>query len=149
MQITLPGPTQGDIPKAIPQWLLMPISSPHSVTECPSDLATGPSMAEELEELISGASLKMPRQPPAHTLPRRPPPVAPNKPMASRVEVFPEEVIPVYLKQLPTSPQESSQAGMANIMAHSSWSLSLPCWALQRGITAPLPSSHRPSPLSC
>ena len=52
LQITLPRCTRGDIPNAIPQSSLMQISFPHSVTECPSDLATSPSMGEEIEELL-------------------------------------------------------------------------------------------------
>ena len=46
------------------------------------------------------------------------------------------EIIPVYLKQPPPSPHESSQVGMANIMAHSSHSPLL-CWLHLRGM-APL-----------
>ena len=52
--------------------------------------------------------------------------MAPYKPMASRRKSPADlgETIPVYLKQLPPSPQESSQVGMANIMAHCSCSSS-------------------------
>ena len=37
----------------------MPISTLHSITEYPSDIATGPSMAEEIEGLLSSAMLDM------------------------------------------------------------------------------------------
>ena len=50
--------------------------------------------------------------------------MASNTPAASK-EKAPSDVgqiIAVYLKQSPTSPHESSQVGMADIMAHSSFS---------------------------
>ena len=70
LQITLPKTTWGDIPKAFPQWLSTLIYSLHSVTECPSEITTGPSMMEEIEELLSCTMLKMPGQPSTHTSPR-------------------------------------------------------------------------------
>ena len=74
--------------------------------ECQSDLATSPSMVEEIDELLSSTMLEMPGQPPACTFPRRPPPMAPNKPVANKGEVpsDPGEAIPVYLKELLPSP---------------------------------------------
>ena len=53
---------------------------------------------------------------------RRPMPLAPNTPAASRGKVpsYSGEIIPVYLKYLPPSPQESSQVGMGDITAHFS-----------------------------
>ena len=124
LQVTLPRTTWGDIPKAIPQWSSTPISSLHSVTGCPSDIATGPGMVEEIEELLSSTMLKMPGQPSTHTSPRRPPTVAPNNPAANGEGIPSDlgETITVYLKQLPCSPQESLQVGTANVMAHSSHS---------------------------
>ena len=52
--------------------------------------------------------------------------MAPNTPAASK-EKAPSnlgEIILVYPKQSPPSPQESSQVGMDDVMAHSSCSLS-------------------------
>ena len=122
LQITLPRTTQGDSPKVVPPQSLMPVSSPHSVTECPSEIVTGPSMTNEVEDLLLNPMFKMPGKPSMHTSPRRPPLVAPYNPVASRGEVPPDpgETLPGYLKQLPLSPHESSQAGMANATAPSS-----------------------------
>ena len=134
LQITLPRTTQGDSPKAIPLWLLMPVSSPHSVTECPSEIVTGPSMMEEIEDLLSNPMFKMLCKPSMHTSPRRPPL------MASRGEVptDPGETLPGYLRQLPPSPHESSQAGMANVTAPSSCSSS-PTLGMPERDTSPTP----------
>ena len=44
LQITLPRISQGESPEAVPLWLSTPVSSPHSVTECPSVVVTGPSL---------------------------------------------------------------------------------------------------------
>ena len=93
-----------------------------SITEYPSDIATSPNMVEEIERLFSSAMLDMLGQPSVCIFPRRPAPVALKTPGASKGEVpsDPGEIVSVYLKQLPPSPQESSQVGMANIIAHSS-----------------------------
>ena len=79
----------GWISKSIPLWSLMPVSSPHSVTECHSEIATGPTMTEEIEGLLSNSMFEMPGKPSMYTFPRRPPLVAPNNPVASRGEVPP------------------------------------------------------------
>ena len=44
---------QINLPRIIPQWSLTPISSPHSVTECPSNMVSHLSMTMEIEELLS------------------------------------------------------------------------------------------------
>ena len=115
---------QGDSLKAIPLWSLMPVSSPHSVTECPSERVTGPSMTQEIEDLLSNPMFKMPGKPSMHTSHRRPPLVAPINPVASRGEVPPDpgETLPGYLWQPPPSPHGSSQVGVADVTAHSSCS---------------------------
>ena len=84
LQVTLPRTTWGDITKAFPQWSLMPISSPHSVTKYPSDIATGPSMMEEIEGILSCTMLDTSGQPSVHISPRRPAPMASNTLLASR-----------------------------------------------------------------
>ena len=48
LQITLPRTTQGDSLGAVPLWSLTQVSSPHSMTECPSKVATGLSTMEEI-----------------------------------------------------------------------------------------------------
>ena len=60
LQVNLPTPTCRDVTMAASQQLSMPISSPHSVTECPSDTVTRPSMEEEVERLLSGTLSNMP-----------------------------------------------------------------------------------------
>ena len=52
LQVNLPRITPGDKPIIAPQWSSMPISTPHSVTEYPSDIATGPSMVKEIQGLF-------------------------------------------------------------------------------------------------
>ena len=47
---------------AASQQLLMLISSPHSVTECPSYTVTRPIMEEEVEKLLSGTLSNTPEQ---------------------------------------------------------------------------------------
>ena len=47
---------------AASQWSLMPISFPHSVTECPSDTVTRLSIGEEVEKLFSSALSHTPEQ---------------------------------------------------------------------------------------
>ena len=48
LQINNPSTTHRHVTMAASQWSSMPISSPHSVTECPSDTVTRPSMEEEV-----------------------------------------------------------------------------------------------------
>ena len=102
----------------------MAVSSQHSVTECPSEIATKPSMTEEIEDLLSNPMFAMTGEPSTQTSPRRPPLAVPNNPAASRGEDLPEpgETLPDYLKQPPPSPHGTSQVGMGDITAHSSCS---------------------------
>ena len=58
--ITLSRTTQGDSLEAVPLWSLTLVSSPHSVTECPSKVVTGPSLTEEIADLLSNPMFKMP-----------------------------------------------------------------------------------------
>ena len=84
LQVNLPRTTPGDRPIVAPQWSSMPISTPHSITGYPSDIATGPSMAEEIEGILSSTMLDMLGQPSVCISPRRPAPMAPNTPAASK-----------------------------------------------------------------
>ena len=84
LQINLPSTTHGDMTMATSQQLLMPISSPHSVTECLSETVTRLSMGEEVEKFLSGTLSNTPEQSPVPVSPRRPPPIAPNTPAASK-----------------------------------------------------------------
>ena len=125
----------------------MLVSSPHSVTECPSQIATGLSMMEELENLLLNPMFAMPWVPSTCTFPRRPPLMAPNNPVASRGEVPPE-------------PGETLQVTWSShLHPHMSlhrqvWPMSQPIVAIpplphqvcQRWILAPLLSNHRPTP---
>ena len=122
LQVNLSRTIPGGKPIVAPQWSSMMISTLHSVTVYPSDIATGPSMAEEIEGILSSTMLDLLGQPSVCISPRRPAPVASNTPVASKGEVPSDsgEIVPVYLKQLP--PHGSSQVGMADIMAHSSHS---------------------------
>ena len=124
LQINLPSITHGDATMATSQWSSMPISSPNTVTECPSETVTRLSMGEEVEKLLSGALSNTLEQSLVPVSPRRSPPVAPNTPGASK-EKAPSnlgEIIAVYPKQSPPLPHESSRAGTADITAHSSCS---------------------------
>ena len=60
LQITLPRTTQGDSPEAVPLWPSTPISSPHSITDCPSKVVTGPSPSEEIADLLLNPMSKIP-----------------------------------------------------------------------------------------
>ena len=60
LQITLPRTTQGDSPEAVPLQSLTPVSSLHSITECPSKVVTGPSLTEEITDLLSNPLFEMP-----------------------------------------------------------------------------------------
>ena len=55
---------QVNLPRIAPQWSLTPISSLHSVTECPSNMVSCPSMTMEIEELLSIAMPDNVEQPP-------------------------------------------------------------------------------------
>ena len=58
--ITLPRTTQGDSPEAVPLWSLTTVSSPHSITECPSEVVTGPSLTKDIADLLSNPMFEMP-----------------------------------------------------------------------------------------
>ena len=60
LQITLPRTTQGDSPEAVLLQLLTLVSSLHSVTECPSKVVTGPSLTEQITDLLSNPMFEMP-----------------------------------------------------------------------------------------
>ena len=122
LQINLPSTTHGDMTMATSQQLSMPISSPHSVTECLSDQTQHGGRGREtlilhiVQHARTVSCTCFPLgdhhlwHPTLQQLARRKPP--------SNLE----EIIAVYLKQSPPSPHESSQAGMADITSHSSCS---------------------------
>ena len=89
LQVNLPRTTPGNKPIVTLQQSLMLISTPHSITEYPHDIATSPSMEEEIEGLFSSTMLDMLRQPSVCISPRRPAPVAPNTPVVSRGKSLP------------------------------------------------------------
>ena len=64
LQITLPRTTQGDSPEAVPLQSSTLVSSPHSITECPSKVVTGPSLTEEIADLLSDPCSKHQWNPP-------------------------------------------------------------------------------------
>ena len=105
LQVNLPSTTHGDVTMAATQQSSTPISSTHSVTECPSDTVTRPSMEEEEEKLLSGTLSNTPEHPFAPVSPRRPTPVVPNTPTANKEKAPPDlgEIILVYPKQPPSS----------------------------------------------
>ena len=140
LQVNLLRTTHRDVTMATSQWSSMPISSPYSVTECPSDAVNRPSMEKEVERLLSGTLSNMPEQSCAPVSPRRPPPMVLNTPAASKEEATPDlgeigEIILVYPKQPSPSTQESSQSGMINVTAHSSCSPSPMLGTLERNST--------------
>ena len=96
LQVNLPRTTHRDKTMATFQWSLIPIFSPHSVTECPSDTVTRPNMEEEVERLLSSTLSNMPEQSCAPVSPRKPPPMVPNAPAASKEKAPPDlgEIIP-------------------------------------------------------
>ena len=53
--VNLPRTTHGDVTMAAPQWSLMLISCLHSVTGCPIDTVTRPSMEEEVERTFQNS----------------------------------------------------------------------------------------------
>ena len=69
LQITLPRTTQGDSPQAVPLWSLTSVSSLHSITECPSEVVTGPSLTKEITDLLSNPLFKMSENSSAHNSP--------------------------------------------------------------------------------
>ena len=83
LQVHLPRTTPGDKPIIALQWSSMLISTPQSVTEYPSDIATSTSMVEEIEGLFSSAMLDTSGQPSVCISPRRPAPMTPYTPVAS------------------------------------------------------------------
>ena len=111
---------------------------------------TRPSMEEEVEILLSGALSNMSEQSCTPVSHRRPPHMVPNTQAASKEKAPLDlgEISPVYPKQPPPSPQESSQVGMTNVTAHSSHSPS-PMWVLWRGTACPTPQSCKPTPSLC
>ena len=140
LQVNLPRTTPGDKPIIALPWSSTPISTPHSATEYPSYIATCPSMVEEIEGILSSAMLDTLQQSSVCISPRRPAPMAPNTPVASKGEVpsGSGERVLVYPKQLPPSPHGSSQVGTANVMAHSSPSPS-PISGTPEGNSSPFP----------
>ena len=144
LHITLPSTIHGDMTMTISQWLLMPISSPHSVTECPSNTVTRLSMGEEVEKLLSGTLSNTPEQSLVPVSPRRPPLVAPNTPAAGKEKASSNlgEIIAVYPKQSPPSPHKSSQADMAKVTAHSNCSPSPTLGTPERSSTPNPPESQ-------
>ena len=101
LQVNLPRTTCRDVTTATSQWSSMPISSAHSVT------VTRPSMEEEVERLLSCTLSTMPEQSCAPVSPRRPPPMVPNTPAASKGKAPLDfgKIIPVYPKQPPPPPK--------------------------------------------
>ena len=101
-------------------------------------------MREEAEKLLCGALSNTPEQSLVPVSPRRPPPVAPDTPAASKEKAPSDlgEIILVYSKQSPPSPHESSQVGMADVMAHSSHSPSPTPGTLERNSTPNPPKSQ-------
>ena len=70
LQITLPRTTQEDSLEAVPLWLLTPVVSfPHSITECPSEVVTGPSLTEEIADLLLNPMFEMPGESSTHNSP--------------------------------------------------------------------------------
>ena len=132
-----------------PAWSSILTSTPHSVTEYPSDIATRlPACLEEIERLFSSTMLDASGQPSIQYLPLGDQCIHGYLTLQwlvrGKVPSNSGEIVPVYLKQPPPSPQEPSQAGMADM----SWPIPAapppPYQALQRGTVAPLPSNHRP-----
>ena len=73
LQITVPRATQGDSLEAVPLWSLTLVSSPHSITECPSKVVTGHRMMEEIEDLLLNPVFEMQGESSMCNSPRRPP----------------------------------------------------------------------------
>ena len=101
LQVNLPRTTCRDMTTAASQGSLMPISCPHSATECPSDIVTRASMEEEVVRLLSGALCNTPEQ----------------SWCKEKATLDLGEIISIYLKQPPPYQQESSQVGVVDITA--------------------------------
>ena len=78
---------QVNLPRIIPQWSLAPMSSPHSVTECPSNMVSCPRMTMKIEELLSITMPDNSEQPPAGISPKRPTSMATIVLLANREEI--------------------------------------------------------------
>ena len=99
------------------------------MTEYPSEVVTGPSMMEEIEELLLNPMFRIPGESSTCNFPMRQPLADLPDPMAAKEENLPD----------PAVHHGSSQADMANITAHSSHSLS--CNTPERDTKpTPLPS---------
>ena len=94
--ITLPRTTQGDSPEAVPLSSLTLVSSPHSITVCPSEVVTGPSLTEEIGYLLLNPMFEMPGEPSTHNSPHAMAKKEGNPPN-------PGETLQGYLKQPPPS----------------------------------------------
>ena len=83
LQVNLPRITGGGKLSVTPQWFSTPISSLHSVTECPSDMVPCPSMMMEIQELLSSTIIDTSGQLSIGISPRRPTSMVPDVPTAS------------------------------------------------------------------
>ena len=81
-----PRNIQGDSLGAVPLWLLTPVSCLHSITECISKVVTGPSMTEEIEELLLNPMFEMPGESSMCNPPRRHPLADLPNPTATKEE---------------------------------------------------------------
>ena len=95
--ITLPRTTQEASLEAVSLQSSTPVSSPHSVTECPSEVVTGPSLTEEIADLLSNPMFEMPGEPSTCNSPYSMAKKEGNPP-------DPGDVIQGYLKQPPPPP---------------------------------------------
>ena len=150
LQITLPKTTQGDFPKAILQWSSMPVSSLHSVTECPREIATSPSIMEETEELLLNPMSKCQESPLCALLSGDHPLWPPTtwQPVREKFLLIQERHFQVtWSNCLHACMSHHRQVRLTSqpILATPP----LPHQVCQRGILAPLPSGHRPTPSMC
>ena len=131
----------GGLPRSSPSMVIDASFLPTlHATECPSEVVTGPSLTEEIADLLLNPMFKMPGNSSTCNYPYSTAKKEGNPPV-------PGEALQGYLKQPPPSPHGSSQADMADLMAHScqSPSPSTP----ERG-TSPTPLSHHwPTPSTC
>ena len=119
---------QVNLLRIIPQQFSMPILSPHSAMECPSDMVSCPSMTTEIEELFSIAMPNTSEQLPGGISPRRPVSTVPNVPTISGEEIplGADKIDSDSPKRIPPSPQWSSQTGMADDSPHKLLTFSAP-----------------------
>ena len=91
-------------------------SSLHSAMECPSKTSTHPSMADELQELLSQAVLDTSSPASEDSTPRRPGSLAQGAPLTIRVEepLRPDRSVLATPKLMATSQQTSLQAATPN-----------------------------------